>query len=247
MTEQVIIPYADWTKGMLRAEDRAVVSRMPGIREWSQCFSATAARIDRFLQLGHEGSQTLPQSLVLDIIELDQAGLTDTLNAEGLLKNFVLFWGAVADVYGSTGTSFQIEAKRLDLLMEWSLLLTTLPGSAYPGLKLLGSRYRCERARLALTKLRKGKTAFAQVALCLQLVREHEANLGIRWDMQSASFARTDEIAAGKELKSVGHARVECGGTLTNRDREFSLAPYTARTVIKSNLSFELYGNWRDH
>jgi hypothetical protein len=246
MTEQDITPYLNWTKDMLRSEEGPVVSRIPGIREWIVCFSATAARVDRFLQLGHEGSRTLPQSLVLDLIELDQSALTDALDDEGLLKNFIFYWSAVADVYGSTGTSSQTEAKRLDLLVEWSLLLTALSGSSYPGVKLLAPRYRHERARLALTKLRKENTDFAHVALGLQLVQEHEAALGMRWDMQSASFTRTDETA-GRGLKSARQPSDECGGKLVNRDPEFSVAASIVRAAEEPTLRFELYGNWRDH
>jgi hypothetical protein len=246
MNEQDITPYLNWTQNMLRNEKRPVVSRMLGIREWTLCFSATAARVDRYLQLGHEGSKTLPQSLVLDVIELDQAALTDALDAEGLLKNFVFFWSAVADVYGSTGTSSQIEAKRLDLLAEWSLLLTALPGSSYPAVKLLAPRYRHERARLALTKLRKEKTDFAHVVLGLQLVQEHEATLGMRWHMQSASFARIDETP-GRRLKSARQPRAERSGKLVNRDPQFSVAASIVRAAEERTQGFELYGNWRDH
>lgn len=246
MTEQDITPYLNWTKNMLRNEERPVVSRMPGIREWTVSFSATAARVDRFLRLGHEGSMTLPQSLVLDLIELDQAALTHSLEDEGLLKNFVFFWSAVADVYGSTGSRSQTEAKRLDLLAEWSLLLTALPGSSYPGVKLLGPRYRRERARLALTKLRKEDSNFAHVALGLQLVQEHEATLGMRWDMQSASFMRIYETSS-RGLKSAREPWDECGGKLVNCNPEFSVAASVDRGAEQPTLRFELYGNWRDH
>ena len=171
MIEQDIIPYFNWAKNMVRNEERPVVARLLGIRDWVVSFSTTAARVDRFIQLGHAGRRSLPHSLVLDIFELDQAALTDALDAKGLLKNFILFWSAVADVYGSTSTPSETEAKRLDLLVEWSSLLTALARSNYPAMKLLASRYRHERARLALTKLRNKKIAFAQVALALQLVQ----------------------------------------------------------------------------
>jgi hypothetical protein len=246
VTEQDITPYVNWTKNMLRNDERPAVARLLGIREWTVCFSATAARVDRFLQLGHEGSKTLPQSLVLDIIELDQAALTDALDAEGLLKNFVFFWSAVADVYGSTGTSSQIEAKRLDLLVEWSLLLTALPGSGYPGVKPLAPRYRHERARLALTKLRKEKTDFAHVASGLQLVQEQEARLGMRWDMQSAAFTRIEETA-GRGLESRPQPGNKSGGKLVHRDAKFPVAASIVRAAQEPILRFELYGNWRDH
>ncbi|WP_156642448.1 hypothetical protein [Arthrobacter sp. B6] len=35
MTEHDIAPYLNWTKNMLRNEERPVVSRMLGIREWT--------------------------------------------------------------------------------------------------------------------------------------------------------------------------------------------------------------------
>ena len=246
MTEQEITPYVNWTKSMLRYHERSVVVQVPGIQEWSLCFSATAARIDRFLQLGHEGCLTLPQSLVLDIVELDQGAPSDALASDGLLKNFVLFWSALADVYGSSGTRSQTEAKRLELLMEWSLLLTALPGTNYPGVKLLAPRYRHERARLALTKLRKGTTDYAHVALGLQLVQEHEASLGMRWDMRSASFSRIDE-AAGRGLKSSLQPWNRCRGKLNTHDQEFLVGASSVRAVKKPTLTLELHGNWRDH
>ena len=243
MTEQDITPYVIWTKNMLRNDERPVVARMPGIHEWSLCFGATAARIDRFLQLGHAGYKALPQSLVLDIIELDQAVLTDALATEGLLKNFVFFWSALADVYGSIGTDSQTEAMRLDLLVEWSLLLTALPGSSYPGVKLLAPRYRHERARLALVKLRKEKIDFAHVALGLQLVQEQEATLGMRWDARSAAFMGT----AGQGLKRACQPRNKCGGKLVNREPEYAVTGSFVRSLDPSTFRFELYGNWRDH
>lgn len=188
----------------------------------------------------------LPQSLVLDIIELDQAALTDALDPEGVLKNIVFFWDAVADVYGSTGTSSQTEAKRLDLLMEWSLLLTALPGSSYPGMKLLGSRYRHERGRLALTKLRKEKVNFAHAMSGLQLVQEREATLGLCWDIQSASFTRNVE-SAGEGLNYAAQPQHKCGGKAIDRDPKFSVAASIARAAEKPNFNFELFGNWQDH
>ncbi len=246
MTEQDITPYLNWTKNMLRNEERPVVSRMPGIREWTVCLSATAARIHRFLQLGHEGSKTLPQFLVLDIIELDQAALTDALDDEGLLKNFVFFWSAVADVYGSTGTSSQTEAKRLDLLVEWSLLLTALPGSSYPGVKLLALRYRHERARLALTKLRKENNDFAHVALSLQLVQEHEATLGMRWEMKSAVFTRVDETDGGGPQNRRQLPPEFAAEAMPSRPG-FRPAAATRGHMQEPTLLLELHGNWRDH
>lgn len=246
MIEQDITPYFNWTKNMLRSEERPVVSRILGIREWIRCFSATAARVDRFFQLGHEGSKTLPHSLVLDIIELDQATLTDALEAEGLLKNFILFWSAVADVYGSTRSPFETEAKRLDLLVEWALLLTALPGSNYPGLKLLAPRYRHERARLALAQLRRDKIDYADVALALQLVVEHEALLGVRWNGKAAAFTRVDK-AAEQRTPSVREARNKFDGESANIRPCSPTAARTAVLVDEPALKFELYGNWQDH
>lgn len=246
MTEQDINQYFMWTRNVLRNEERPVVSRLRGILEWTVGFSATAARVDRFLQLGHGGSMVLPQSLVLDIIELDQAALTDALDPEGLLKNIVFFWDAVADVYGSTGTSSQTEAKRLDLLMEWSLLLTALPGSSYPGMKLLGSRYRHERGRLALTKLRKENTDYSRVALSLQLVQEHEATLGMRWDMKSAVFTRVDETV-GRGPQSRRELPLESAAEPMPSRPGFQPAAANRGHMQEPALSFELHGNWRDH
>lgn len=245
MTKQDITPYWDWTNEMLRNEEPAVVSRTPGIQEWVRSFCATAARIDRFLQLGHRRSRALPQSLVLDVIELDQAELTDALDAEGLLKNFVLFWGAVADVYGITRKASELEAYRLDLLVEWSLLLTALSGSGYPGMKLLGSPYGHERARLALTKLRKGEADFANVALGLQLVTEREAELGIRWNGQSGAFTRRDEDATGEQ--SSRQQLSEPGRKYEGQYLVSSVAAKYSVYVEEPTLRFELYGNWQDH
>lgn len=247
MTKQDVTPYVNWTKNMLRNDERPAVSRMVGIREWTLCFSATAARIDRFLQLGHEGSKTLPQSLLLDIIELDHSWLTDALNDEGLLRNFTYFWSAAADVYGSVDTCSHIEAKRLDLLVEWSLLLAALPGSSYPGVKLLTPRYQHERARLALTKLRKEEIDFAHVALGLRLVQEQEAKLGVHWDMQSAAFTRIDRTAAGRGAKSTLQPGNRCGGKSVSRDSVFPGAASIVRATEKPAVRIVVHGNWRDH
>jgi hypothetical protein len=46
---------------------------------WIRSFGVTAARIDRFLKLGHSGGHTLPNSLVLDIIELENSPLSRAL------------------------------------------------------------------------------------------------------------------------------------------------------------------------
>lgn len=246
MTEQDITPYVKWTRNVLRNEERPVVSRLRGIPEWTGGFSATAARVDRFLQLGHAGSMILPQSLVLDIIELDQAALTDALDPEGLLKNIVFFWDAVADVYGSTGTGSQTEAKRLNLLMEWSLLLAALRGSGYPGMKLLGSRYRHERGRLALAKLRKENTNFSRVALSLQLVQEHEATLGMRWEMKSAVFTRVDETDGGGPQNRRQLPPEFAAEAMPSRPG-FRPAAATRGHMQEPTLLLELHGNWRDH
>ena len=246
MTGQDITPYLNWTKNLLRTDEQPAVAKTLGSTEWSLCFSATAARIDRFLQLGHEGSKTLPSSLVLDVIELDKSWLTDVLDDEGLLKNFVYFWSAIVDVYGGPATSSQTEAKRLDLLVEWSLLLTALPGSNYPAMKQLARRYQHERARLALTKLHKADLNFAHAAMGLNLVQDHEAALGLRWDMQLAAFTRAGETK-DENVKRAQRPRNEGLGELLEPERDYLGASSIFCTLERPVLKLELHGNWRDH
>lgn len=99
---------------------------------WVRFFGVTAARIDRFLKLGHAIGHTLPNSLVLDIIELENSPLSNALS-DDCFKGLLRTWTAMADVYGRVTTPSELEMSRLDLLADWGHALVRLPGSGFPG------------------------------------------------------------------------------------------------------------------
>lgn len=213
---------------------------------WIRSFGVTAARIDRFLKLGHSGGHTLPNSLVLDIIELENSPLSRALN-DDCLKGLLRTWIAMADVYGRVTTPSELEMSRLDLLGDWGHSLVRLPGSGFPGGTVMVTQYLDERRRLDLSQLRKDKNDFKYVGLVLELLRLQEQ---LVWPLQSvARPAQQQEgrpIAGARKARNSGAARNQCSRNSEYEDDRLPCLPTSRRIEPPANLAHELYGNWRE-
>lgn len=215
---------------------------------WIRSFGVTAAPIDRFLKLGHSRGNTLPNSLVLDIIELANSPLSKALN-DDCLKGMLNTWAAMADVYGQGTTPSELEMNRLDLLADWGHALVGLPGSGFPGGTVMVTRYVDERRRLDLSQLRKDKTDFKYVGLMLELVRLQEQ---LVWPL--TSVARPAQQQAGRPAAGArkepasGAARNQCTRNSVYEHDRLPCLPTSGRRWIEpsANLAYELYGNWRE-
>lgn len=128
-------------------------------KAWIRSFGVTAARLDGFLKLRHSRGDALPNSLVLDIIELQNSPLSKALN-DDYLRGLLNTWVAMADVHGRGAAPSELEMNRLELLADWGNALVALPGSGFPGGTVMVTRYVDERRRLDLSQLRKDNSDF---------------------------------------------------------------------------------------
>lgn len=96
-------------------------------------------------------------SLVLDIIELAQAPYAQRLSLMDPRRELLGTWRGLARVYGTNATPRERELNRLEMLAHWTKVIVSLPGTGFPGERLMVVRYRHERQRLDLTQLRGGE------------------------------------------------------------------------------------------
>lgn len=210
---------------------------------WIRSFGVTAARIDRFLKLGHSSGHTLPNSLVLDIIELENSPLSNDDCLSGLLRT----WTAMADVYGRVTTPSELEMSRLDLLADWGHALMGLPGSGFPGGAVMVTQYLDERRRLDLSQLRKDEDDFKYVGLVLKLLKLQEQ---LVWPLQSVARPAQQQagrpIAGARKAPTSGAARNQCTQNSDYEDDRLPCLPTSRRIEPLANVAYELYGNWRE-
>ena len=217
-------------------------------KAWIRSFGVTAARIDRFLKLGHSDDNTLPNELVLDILELENSPLSKALD-DDCLNGLLRTWAAMADVYGRVTTPSELEVNRLELLADWGNTLVALPGSGFPGGTVMVTRYVDERRRLDLSQLRKDKTDFKYVGLVLELLKLQEQ---LVWPLQSVTRPAQQQegrpAAGARKAPTFVAARNQCARNSVYENDRLPCLPTSGRrwTEPSANLAYELYGNWRE-
>lgn len=212
---------------------------------WIRLFGRTAGRMDKFLRLGHPNGHTLPNSLVLDISDLNSSPLSKTHKDE-LLRTLLLTWAGMVDVYGRTSDPSSLEMTRLELLADWGHTLLGLPESGFPGGVAMIIQYRYERARLDFGKLRRGRNNFKYVGLVLDLIRLQER---VVWPKPA-------ELSVGKQARAGAIAKeVPDGGATKQRPRSSDFEADQVPCLPTSRgpwldpsatLAYQLFGNWRD-
>ncbi|MDQ0664074.1 hypothetical protein QFZ35_002572 [Arthrobacter ulcerisalmonis] len=249
MTSHPYIPFVQWTvntyfRGSWDALD---ISASPTIA-WLRAFGITAGRVDRFLRIGHPCGCSIPNSLVLDILELSHSPVSQTLQDE-FLQCLLRTWMELTEVYGQTAVPSDREVNRLELLAEWGHALRNLPGSHFPGGCSLLMQYRYERSRLDLTQLRRSKVGFKYVGIVLELMKIREQIIGRDVLAPSLDLKPAPRpIACRKTPPSINPPKRgprNCG----SEDDHLPCLPTSRmqRMDPSACLDYELNGIWRDH
>jgi hypothetical protein len=168
-------PYArfiNWTAATYIEERQPGTGQSQAVLTWLRAYGITAARVDAFLRLSGQHSATMPNALVMDILELSNSKVRQTLKDEYLLDALLHTWSALADVYGRAATPADREVARLLLLGEAGHALIMAQGMGYPGAETLLRRYWMETELLDLSQIHKGTAGFKDVGSDL---RVHQA------------------------------------------------------------------------
>lgn len=200
---------------------------------WVWSFGKVAGQVHNYLKSGHLRAESLPASLVHEILELaqDSYGRFPEGDARRVLTDV---WRGLAHVYGTAGSSENREMDRLEMLADWIVAIDELQYSGFPGLPSMVAAYQAERPRLDLTNLRHGRHNFNYVGALLNLLKVYEprpkhtrsatASKPRGVDNRKSTVCRSGQSTAIGNSQHVGAAK---------------------RTM--ETLANELYGNWRDH
>lgn len=248
MTSHPYTPFVQWTVNTYFRGTWGDVDLSTTTIAWLRSFGITAGRVDGYLRLGHPCGRSLPNSLVLDILELSHSPVSQTLQDE-FLQCLLRTWTELTEVYGRTAVPSDREANRLELLAEWGHALGKLPGTHFPGGCSLLLQYRCERARLDLTQLRKDKVSFKYVGIVLELLKIREQIIGRDILAPSLNLKLAPQPTSSRKTPPSinppkrGPRNYDC-----EADRLPCLSTSRIQmTDLSARLVYELNGIWRDH
>ncbi|MBD8043352.1 hypothetical protein H9638_05945 [Arthrobacter sp. Sa2BUA2] len=149
--EHPYAPFIDWSlRQKVPGLQRNGVMTTTG-KEWLCQLGVVAGRVDRYLAKGHPGARIMPNSLVMDILELELSPYAD-FAPEDPRRALIDTWSGLADVYGTPPSNLQ-ELTRLNLLADWAEAITTPVGGSYPGQHQLKICFPHEMRRVDLTKM----------------------------------------------------------------------------------------------
>lgn len=137
---------------------------------WIFWMGVVAGRIDRYFALGHPTARVMPNSLVLDVLELEQSPYAD-FPVEDPRRALIDTWSGLAGVYG-TRLSEGMELVRLNLLVDWAEAVTTPVSAEFPGKDRMKSGFQNELLRLDprwLARQRRNSGEVASLAELLEL------------------------------------------------------------------------------
>lgn len=247
-------PYAPFIKWAMTTYFRGHwedVGKSKATFDWVKSIGITAGRVDMFLRLDHSLGRTMPNSLVMDIVELSSSPLRRTLAENGLLDALLSTWKEMADVYGRVSAPADREMARLGLLMEWGNAVVHLPGKEFPGGNALVRQYWQERGRLDLDLLRPGRDNFKYVGIVVNLLSLHRRMLRSTEPIIRSSQGRTSNQSlpeSRNEATSLVASGRDAQERAFERDRLPKLPTSDSRWKSAStSLADGLFGNWRDH
>jgi hypothetical protein len=247
-------PYArfiNWTAATYIEERQPGTGQSQAILTWLRAYGITATRVDAFLRLSHEHAATMPNPLVMDILELSNSRVRQTLKDEYLLDALLHTWGALADIYGKAGTPADREMTRLLLLGEAGHALIMAQGMSYPGAETLLRMYRMETGLLDLSQIHKGTAGFKNVGRLLQDAKRQRKVLPKQPTPVPApqKQQRIQPSAPQKKTSQPSiNQRSATPAAAHDEDRLPDLPTSDRRWHYPSdNLNYGLFGNWRDH
>lgn len=247
-------PYAlfiNWTAATYIEERRPGAGQSQAILTWLRAYGITAARVEAFLRLSREHSATMPNALVMDILELGNSKVRQTLKDEYLLDALLHTWGALADVYGRAATPADREVTRLLLLDEAGHALIMAQGMGYPGAETLLRKYWLETQLLDLSQIHKGAPGFNDVGKRLECIKRQRRDLPkgptpVQAPQQQQCTKPT--TPQRKTPTPSANQRADTSTPAQDEDRLPAL-PTSGRDWrnASENLIDGLFGNWRDH
>lgn len=246
-------PYArfiNWTAATYIEERQPGTEQSQAVLTWLRAYGITAARVDAFLRLSGQHSATMPNALVMDILELSNSKIRQTLKDEYLLDALLHTWGALADVYGRAATPADREVARLQLMVEAGHALIMAEGTGYPGEETLLRKYWLESDLLDLPQIHRGTVGFKNVGSDLEYIKRQRKELPQRPTPVRApqQLSRTKPTSA--QRKTPTPSANPRPGTCTPAQDPDRLPPLPTSGRHWRNPSGDLndglYGNWRD-
>lgn len=218
---------------------------------WIYSCGVVAARIDRYLELGHPAAQTLPGSLVLDILELEQSPYSGFPTGDPR-RALIDTWRGLAQVYGMARTPGDREFHRLELLTDWAEVLQTPPGADFPGRSLMLARFHDEYRRLDLSQLRKEDHDFKYVGLLVQLLKLYRPLLpttgtGTAPALRMAPGKPAAPGSSAVRTRPRGKAAVAAGAGTRHGSPVSQADPRRPVKGQQIDAGHALFGNWSDH
>lgn len=243
--------FIKWTAATYLEERRPGTGRSQTIHTWLRAYGVTAARVEAFLRLSPKHSATMPNGLVMDILELGNSKVRQTLKDEYLLDALLHTWGALADVYGRAASPADREVARLLFLDESGHALIMAQGMGYPGAETLLRKYWLETELLDLSQIRKSTPGFKDVGKHLEYIKRQRKDLPKRPAPVQAGQQpqpKNPVSARGETPTPPVNKRAITSRLIQDRDR-LPVLPTSGwhRRNPSENLIDGLYGNWRDH
>ncbi|MGO4189958.1 hypothetical protein [Pseudarthrobacter sp. TAF60_1] len=247
-------PYArfiNWTAATYIEERRPGTGQSQATVTWLRAYGITAARVDALMRLNLEHSATMPNALVMDILELSNSKVRQTLKDEYLLDALLHTWGALADVYGRAATPADREVARLLFLDEAGHALIMAQGMGYPGAETLLRMYWLETELLDLSQIHKGTPGFKNVGKRLDYITRQRKELPKRpTHVQAPQQQQGTKPTSGQRKTQTPSANRRPGTSTPTQDPDrLPPLPTSGRhwRDPSENLNDGLYGNWRDH
>lgn len=127
-----------------------------------------AGRIDRYLAIGHPAPRVMPNSLVLDILELEQSPYAG-FPVDDPRRALIDTWSGLAGVYG-TSLKEGLKLRSLSLLVDWAEAVMTPVSPEFPGNDRLESSFQHELRRLDLCWLDRQRHSSGEAATLAELL-----------------------------------------------------------------------------
>lgn len=243
--------FINWTDAAYIQERLPEAEESQATHEWLKAYGITAARMDVFLRLFRDHSTTMPNALVLDILELSNSQVRQTLEDEYLLDALLHTWSALAEVYGKAATPAERELARLQLLIEFGHALLMAQDRAYPGTVTLRARYWQECELLDVTRISRSTPGFKDVGRDLEHMRQLRRDVQKRYlPPQASRHQRAVRPVSGqrKTADTVTPKHDGLKGIPYDLDRLPDLpVSRPHRRDGRSSMTDGLFGNWRDH
>lgn len=247
-------PYArffTWTAATYIEERQPGTGQSPAILTWLRAYGITAARVDAFLRLSGQHSTTMPNALVMDILELSNSKVRQTLKDEYLLDALLHTWSSLADLYGRAATPADREVARLQLMLEAGHALIMAEGTGYPGEGTLLRRYWLETDLLDLSQIHKSAPGFKDIGSDLEYIKRQRKELPHRPTPVHVPQQQQPTKATSARSKTPTSSPNPRPGTRTPAQDPDRLPPLpTSGRHWRDpfvDLNDGLYGNWRDH